>query len=116
MCIRDRTLPAATALLGASSIGRVMLLAAGIAAVDIVGGLAVAYETDSPAGAVIVLGAATVYLLALSAQGLRRRKRHSTVPASDAVSYTHLDVYKRQGVGRGEGLGVVGWVRSAGWE
>jgi zinc transport system permease protein len=87
------TLPAATALLVASSIGRVMLLAAGIAAVDIVGGLAVAYETDSPAGAVIVLGAATVYLLALSAQGLRRRKRHSTVPASDAARCANIPVH-----------------------
>ena len=38
------TLPAATALLGASSVGRVMLLAIGIAAFDIVGGLALAYR------------------------------------------------------------------------
>jgi zinc transport system permease protein len=59
------TLPAATALLGARSIGRVMLAAAFIAALEILGGLALAYETDSPAGAVIVLGAAAVYLAGL---------------------------------------------------
>jgi zinc transport system permease protein len=59
------TLPAATALLASSALGRVMLLAAVIAAVEIVAGLALAFRTDSPAGAVIVLFAAAIYLGAL---------------------------------------------------
>lgn len=87
------TLPSATALLGASTIGRVMVLAVGIAAVDIVGGLAVAYETDSPAGAVIVLCAAGVYLLALLAQRLRRHKLRPTALAPDAAHRATLSVY-----------------------
>jgi ABC-type Mn2+/Zn2+ transport system permease subunit len=48
-----------------------MVLACAIAAVEIALGLAVAFETDSPAGAVIVLGAAFVYLGAM----LLRRPR-----------------------------------------
>lgn len=87
------TLPAATALLGVSSIGRVMLLAGGIAAAEIVGGLALAYETDSPAGAVIVLGAAGVYLLALLAQRLRRRRLRQTTPASDSSRRASIPVH-----------------------
>jgi zinc transport system permease protein len=67
------TLPAATALLASTSIGRMMVVASAVAVVEIVGGLAVAYETDSPAGAVIVLGSAAVYLLALAAKHLRGR-------------------------------------------
>jgi zinc transport system permease protein len=67
------TLPAATALLASTSIGRMMVIASAVAVVEIVGGLAVAYETDSPAGAVIVLGSAAVYLLALAVKHLRGR-------------------------------------------
>jgi zinc transport system permease protein len=74
------TLPAATALLLSGSIGRVMALAGAIAASEIVLGLGVAFETDTPAGAVIVLGSAAVYLLALTWQRLRRRA--SSVPDS----------------------------------
>jgi zinc transport system permease protein len=69
------TLPAATALLCSTTLGRVMLLACAIAAVEIAVGLAVAFETDSPAGAVIVLGAAFVYLGALLLRRLRARAR-----------------------------------------
>lgn len=54
-----------------------MLLACAIAAVEIAVGPAVAFETDSPAGAVIVLGAAFVYLGALLPRRLRARARSS---------------------------------------
>ena len=67
------TLPAATALLLSGSIGWVMVLAATIAAGEIVLGLGVAFETNTPAGAVIVLCSAVVYLLALTGQRMRRR-------------------------------------------
>lgn len=67
------TLPAATTLLLSGSIGRVMGLAGAIAAAEIVLGLGVAFETDTPAGAVIVLGSAAVYLLALTSRRLWRR-------------------------------------------
>jgi zinc transport system permease protein len=67
------TLPAATALLLAGSIGRVMVLAGAIAAAEIVFGLGLAFETDAPAGAVIVLSSAAVYLLVLALRRLRRR-------------------------------------------
>lgn len=77
------TLPAATALLWSSSLGRVMLLAGAIAAVEMTLGLAVAFETDSPAGAVIVLGAAAVYLGALL---LRRRRSARAAPAPAAIT------------------------------
>lgn len=78
------TLPAATALLLSGAIGRVMVWAAAIAAVEIVLGLGVAYETDAPAGAIIVLGSAAVYLLALGWRGLRKRSavRRRAVPLS----------------------------------
>lgn len=65
------TMPAATALLMAASIGRVMALAGAIAAIEITGGLAIAFQTDVPTGAVIVLGSASVYLLALLGRRLR---------------------------------------------
>ena len=58
-----------------------MVMASAVAFVEIVGGLAVAYETDSPVGAVIVLGAAAVYLLALAAKHLRGR---GSPPASSS--------------------------------
>jgi zinc transport system permease protein len=67
------TLPAATALLLSSSIGCVMVLAGAIAVAEIVLGLGLAFETDAPAGAVIVLGSAAVYLLALTWRRLWHR-------------------------------------------
>jgi zinc transport system permease protein len=66
------TLPAATALLWAASLTSMMLLATGVAAVAITGGLGIAFESDSPAGATIVLCAAGIYLLALLAKRRRR--------------------------------------------
>lgn len=72
------TLPAATALLFARSMGALMLLATGFAVVTILGGLALAYEADAPAGATIVLLAAAVYLLLLGLVTLRRRRRSAS--------------------------------------
>ena len=69
------TLPAATALLWASSVGRLMLGATAVAGAVIVTGLDVAFETDSPAGATIVLCAAALYLAALALKWLARRRR-----------------------------------------
>lgn len=66
------TLPAATALLLSGSIGRVMVLSGAVAAAEIVLGLGLAFETDTPAGAIIVLGSAAVYLFALTWRRLRR--------------------------------------------
>lgn len=59
------TLPAATGLMLASTLGRLMLVATLLSGLSIFGGLAVAYETDSPTGAVIVLLAAAIYLAVL---------------------------------------------------
>jgi zinc transport system permease protein len=70
------TLPAATALLWAASVGRLMLGATAVAALVIVSGLGVAFETDSPAGATIVLCAAALYLAALGLKWLTHWLRH----------------------------------------
>ena len=59
------TLPAATVLLFARSLARLMIGATLLSAVVIVAGLGVAFETDSPAGATIVLCAALVFVAAL---------------------------------------------------
>jgi ABC-type Mn2+/Zn2+ transport system permease subunit len=48
-------------------------VAGAIAAAEIVLGLGLAFETDAPAGAIIVLGSAAVYLLVLTWRRLRRR-------------------------------------------
>jgi zinc transport system permease protein len=77
------TLPAATALLLAGSIGRVMVLAGAIAAAEIVLGLGLAFETDAPAGAVIVLASAAVYLLALTWR--RPRRRAAALPNAERL-------------------------------
>ena len=59
------TLPAATILLFARSLARLMIGTTLLSAVVIVAGLGVAFETDSPAGATIVLCAAVVFVAAL---------------------------------------------------
>jgi zinc transport system permease protein len=69
------TLPAATALLWAPSVVRLMFGATAVAAAVIVTGLGVAFETDSPAGATIVLCAAMLYLAALALKWLWRKRR-----------------------------------------
>jgi len=68
------TMPAAAALLFTTSLGRTMLITSLIATSEIVFGLGLAFETDSPAGATIVLVAACVYLLALAARSLLRER------------------------------------------
>ncbi len=79
-------LPAATMLLWATSIGRLMLGATAVAALVIVVGLGLAFETDSPAGATIVLCAAALYLAAIAlkwvAARLQRRAGLSRGPAA----------------------------------
>ena len=59
------TLPAATVLLFSRSLARLMIGATLLSAVVIVAGLGVAFETDSPAGATIVLCAAGVFVAGL---------------------------------------------------
>jgi len=59
------TLPAATGLLLVSTLGRLLLVSTLISMVTIFSGLAIAYETDSPTGAVIVLLMASFYILIL---------------------------------------------------
>ncbi len=56
------TLPAATASHYSASLKRMMIIALAVGAVCTLGGLAVSYPYDLPAGAVIVLIAGTVYL------------------------------------------------------
>ena len=73
------TLPAATALSWAASVGRLMLGATAVAGLVIVAGLGVAFETDSPAGATIVLCAAALYLAALALKWLADRFRRRRV-------------------------------------
>jgi zinc transport system permease protein len=74
------TLPAATALLLSGSIGRVMVLSGAVAAAEIVLGLGLAFETDTPAGAIIVLGSAAAYLFALTWRRLRRHPAAAADP------------------------------------
>lgn len=59
------TLPAATVLLFARSVARLMLGATLLSAAVIAAGLGVSFETDSPAGATIVLCAAVFFVAAL---------------------------------------------------
>jgi zinc transport system permease protein len=96
------TLPAATALLLSGAIGRVMMWAGAIAAFEIVLGLAVAYETDTPAGAIIVLGSAAVYLLALGWRALRKRwaVRRGSMQASASATLPTSPSSTTEGVPR----------------
>jgi zinc transport system permease protein len=64
------TLPAATANLFARRLGGMMALAVGLCAALTVGGLALSYGPDLPAGAVTILLTGIVYFAAV---GLRRR-------------------------------------------
>ncbi|WP_119290590.1 metal ABC transporter permease [Azohydromonas sediminis] len=75
------TLPAATALLLSDAIGRAMVLTGAIAAAEIVLGLGLAFETDTPAGAVVVLSSAAVYLATLA-----WRRRHAPARQGRAAS------------------------------
>ncbi len=72
------TLPGTTALPLAGSTGWIMVLSAAIAATQMVLGLGPAFETKSPAGAVIVRCGATVYILALATKSPRQRLAKSS--------------------------------------
>lgn len=70
MVIALLTLPAAIAGLFTHTLGYMMGAATGLSLVFTLGGLAVAYNLDLPAGAVIVIIAGLAYLLALGGQKL----------------------------------------------
>ncbi len=70
MVIALLTLPAAIAGLFTHTLGYMMGAATGLSLVFTLGGLAVAYNLDLPAGAVIVITAGLAYLLALGGQKL----------------------------------------------
>ncbi|MEE4639641.1 MAG: metal ABC transporter permease [Wenzhouxiangella sp.] len=65
------TLPTATAGVFVRTLGRLMLASATVALLAMWAGLEIAMQTDSPAGASIVLSAAACYILALSYRRLR---------------------------------------------
>lgn len=67
------TLPAASGLLLVATLGRLLVLSSLFAGMTIFSGLAIAYETDSPTGAVIVLLAAGLYMLILLTRPLVQR-------------------------------------------
>lgn len=69
------TLPAAIASQYARSLAGMMLLATGIGVVLTVGGLALSYEPDLPAGATIILLAGLLYLISTAAKNLVHRLR-----------------------------------------
>jgi zinc transport system permease protein len=72
MVIALLALPAATAAFLTRRLWHMMILAAAITGVCMIGGLAISYRPNLPAGATIVLVAGTLYLIALT---LRRRSR-----------------------------------------
>ncbi|KPJ83191.1 MAG: hypothetical protein AMS18_17735 [Gemmatimonas sp. SG8_17] len=69
------TLPAAIASQYARSLAGMMVLATGIGVVLTVGGLALSYEPDLPAGATIILLAGLLYLVSTAAKNLVHRMR-----------------------------------------
>ncbi len=64
MVIALLTIPAAVAGLFTKTIGRMMVLASVISAVVVIFGIALSYSFDLPSGAVIILFAGAVYILA----------------------------------------------------
>lgn len=67
------TLPAAMAQIWVGTVGRMMVVAAGLGAVFCGIGLAAAYEPDLPPGATIIVVAAVAYLIANVSAAARRR-------------------------------------------
>lgn len=78
------TLPGLAALSVASGLGSAFAWAAGIAAVSSVGGFALAYHTDLPAGPVEVAAAAAVWLV--FSAGRRLLSRHGSVTGGRALA------------------------------
>ena len=68
-------LPTATAGVFVRTLGRLMLASAGVALLAMWAGLEIAMQTDSPAGASIVLSAAACYILALLYRRLGQRRK-----------------------------------------
>jgi len=71
------TLPAATAARFTRSLWQMMAVAAGLSALVSVGGLAISYGPELPAGATIILLAGLVYLVTVAGHGLVRRVRRA---------------------------------------
>lgn len=71
------TLPTATASVFVGTIGRLMVASASVALLAMWSGLEIAMQTDSPAGASIVLSAAACYILALLYRRLRQSRKGS---------------------------------------
>jgi len=81
MVIALLTLPAATAFLFAGRLWSAMILAAVLSLLFTVGGIALSYGPELPAGATVIQVAGAAYLLALAGRGLQRRlhRRHQPV-------------------------------------
>ena len=79
MVIALLTLPAAIAGNMASGIRRMMALATLFSALFIIGGLGLSFSFDLPSGSVIILLAATCYLLSLQCTVTRRRQQRKTL-------------------------------------
>jgi zinc transport system permease protein len=75
MVIALLTIPAATASRFATRLGAIMLLATALCVLATTSGLVISYQWDLPTGAVTVLVAAGLYVLALAAAPLWRRRR-----------------------------------------
>ena len=75
MVIALLTLPAAAAGKFAKRLWQMMIIAAVISIVCVTGGFALSYEPDLPSGAVIVLLAGIVYLLALASSSFLHKKK-----------------------------------------
>ena len=69
------TLPAAIALQYVHTVGRMMVVATVLGALFCVLGLAVSYQPDLPAGAMIILVAGVAYLFSTLLASLRQRHR-----------------------------------------
>lgn len=74
MVIALLTLPAAIAGHFSRTLGRMMVLAVILGAFFTIGGLAVSYQPDLPAGATIILFAGLVYLISIAVKILRHKK------------------------------------------
>jgi zinc transport system permease protein len=74
MVIAMLALPAAAASQFTKRLLSMMVAAVVLSASCMVGGLAISYEPDLPAGPTIILSAAVVYILAIVIQRFRRRK------------------------------------------
>jgi zinc transport system permease protein len=74
------TLPAAAAARFTRSLGRMMLVAAILCALFSVGGLALSYGPEWPAGATIIITAGACYLAITAIAAMVRRRRRSDQP------------------------------------